>query len=151
MPIKVGIIGYGFAAKSFHLPFINALPDQYQVIAILQRAEAPKDPASVPKGTHCTIDFPSIKHYRTADEFFEDGEIDFVVVASHADTHIEFAKRALGAGKHVIVDKPFARSTEEADGAIELAREKGRMLTGFQNRRWVSATLLRWGLSWDLS
>jgi predicted dehydrogenase len=143
MPIKVGIIGYGFAAKSFHLPFINALSHQYQVIAILQRAEAPKDPASVEKGTHCTVDFPTIKHYTTADAFFADSEIEFVVVASHTDTHIEFAKRALEARKHVIVDKPFARSTEEADGAIELAREKGKVLTAFQNRRWASATISR--------
>jgi predicted dehydrogenase len=138
MPIKVGIIGYGFAAKSFHLPFINALPNEYEVIAILQRAEAPSDPSSAAKGTHCTVDFPLIKHYRTADEFFKDGELEFVVVASHADTHIELAKRALSAGNHVIVDKPFARSTEEADGAVELAKEKGLVLTCFQNRRWVS-------------
>jgi predicted dehydrogenase len=98
-PIKVGVIGYGFAAKSFHLPFINALPD-YEVIAILQRAEAPADPASVPKGTHCTVDFPKIKHHRTAEEFFANPDIDFVVVASHADTHASFAEQALKAGKH---------------------------------------------------
>jgi predicted dehydrogenase len=98
-PIKIGVIGYGFAAKSFHLPFINAIPD-YQVVAILQRAEAPADPASVAKGLHCTVDFPSVTHHRTAEEFFANSDIEVVVVASHADTHASFAEQALEAGKH---------------------------------------------------
>ena len=98
-PIKVGVVGYGFSAKSFHLPFITAIPD-YEVVAILQRAEAPSDPASAPKGSHCTVDFPKVKHYRTADDFFADSEIQFVVVATHTDTHSSFAKKALLAGKH---------------------------------------------------
>jgi predicted dehydrogenase len=98
-PIKIGVIGYGFAAKSFHLPFINAIPD-YEVVAILQRAEAPADPASVAKGLHCTVDFPSVTHHRTAEEFFANSDIGVVVVASHADTHASFAEQALKAGKH---------------------------------------------------
>lgn len=98
-PIKVGVVGYGFSAKSFHLPFITAIPD-YQVVAILQRAEAPSDPTSAPPGSHCTVDYPKAKHYRTADDFFADPEIHFVVVATHTDTHSSFAKKALLAGKH---------------------------------------------------
>ncbi|KAH8658541.1 hypothetical protein BGZ61DRAFT_510624 [Ilyonectria robusta] len=134
-PIKVGIVGYGFAAKNFHLPFIRAIPD-YEVAAILQRAEAPSDPASAPKGSHCTVDFPGIKHYRTAEDFFADADIGFVVVATHTDTHASFAEQALKAGKHVIVDKPFANSSEEADKVIELAQQKGLIVTCFQNRRY---------------
>ena len=98
-PIRVGVIGYGFAAKSFHLPFINAI-HEYEVVAILQRAEAPVDPTSVARGSHCSVDFPQVKHHRTAEEFFANREIDFVVVASHADTHASFAEQALRAGKH---------------------------------------------------
>jgi predicted dehydrogenase len=98
-PIKVGVLGYGFASKSFHLPFILSLP-AYTVTAILQRAAAPTDSSSVPKGSHCTVDFPHIKHYRTAEDFFADAEIEFVVVATHADTHASFAEQALRAGKH---------------------------------------------------
>ncbi|KAJ0159615.1 putative oxidoreductase [Colletotrichum tanaceti] len=62
--IKVGVVGYGFAAKSFHLPFITANGD-YEVIAILQRAEAPSDPSAAPAaGSHCTVDFPDIRQRR---------------------------------------------------------------------------------------
>ncbi|KAL1846313.1 hypothetical protein Daus18300_014296 [Diaporthe australafricana] len=134
-PIKVGVVGYGFSAKSFHLPFITAIPD-YEVVAILQRAAAPADPASAPKGSHCTVDYPKAKHYRTADDFFADPEIQFVVVATHTDTHASFAKKALLAGKHVIADKPFAVSSEEADEVIKISEQKSLILTCFQNRRW---------------
>ncbi|KAI9373472.1 hypothetical protein BJX61DRAFT_533138 [Aspergillus egyptiacus] len=135
MAIKVGVIGYGSAAKSFHLPFILAIPE-YEVIAILQRAARPTDPAVAEKGSHCTVDFPDVKHYRTAEDFFADPKISFVVVATHVDTHASFAEQALRAGKHVIVDKPFARSTEEADRVISLAESTGLVLTCFQNRRY---------------
>ncbi|KAK6223130.1 oxidoreductase [Colletotrichum tabaci] len=133
--IKVGVVGYGFAAKSFHLPFITANND-YEVIAILQRAEAPSDPSSAPAGSHCKVDFPNIRHYRTAEDFFADPDTQLIVVATHTDTHASFAEKALQAGKHAIVDKPFARSSEEADRVIELANNKGLILTCFQNRRW---------------
>ncbi|KAF9739923.1 oxidoreductase domain-containing protein [Paraphaeosphaeria minitans] len=128
-PIRVGILGYGFASKSFHLPFIRALPSSYTITAILQRTEAPSDLSSAAKGSHCTVDFPVIKHYREVQDFFADEEIDFVVVATHAE-------QAMRAGKNVIVDKPFARTTAEADSVIRVAKETGRIVTCFQNRRW---------------
>ena len=99
MTIKVGVVGYGFAAKSFHLPFITAIPD-YEVVAILQRAEAPADPSSAKPGSHCTVDFPKVRHHRTAETFFADKEIQLVVVATHTDTHASFAEQSLMAGKH---------------------------------------------------
>ncbi|KAK1979505.1 oxidoreductase [Colletotrichum cereale] len=134
--IKVGVVGYGFAAKSFHIPFIVANND-YEVIAILQRAEAPSDASSVPAGSHCKVDFPNIRHYRNGEDFFADPDTQLIVVATHTDTHASYAEQALKAGKHAIVDKPFARSAEEADRVIELANSKGLILTCFQNRRWV--------------
>ncbi|KAH6989647.1 oxidoreductase [Ilyonectria sp. MPI-CAGE-AT-0026] len=134
-PINVGIVGYGFAAKSFHLPFITANPE-YNVAAILQRAAAPADPSTAPAGSHCTVDYPKAKHYRSADEFFADPGIELVVVATHGDTHALFAEKALTAGKHVIADKPFTQTSAEANGIIELAKKKNLILTCFQNRRW---------------
>jgi predicted dehydrogenase len=98
-----------------------------------------------------------VKHYRSAEAFFADPEILLIVVATHVDTHAMFAEKAIHAGKHgemdkrvrvtapllmyvctlVIVDKPFARSSEEADRVIRLANQKGTIITCFQNRRWV--------------
>jgi predicted dehydrogenase len=97
--INVGVVGYGNAAKTFHLPFISAVP-AYKIVAILQRAEAPSDPELAKPGSHCTVDFPKVRHYRTAESFFADPEIDFVVVATHTDSHALYAKQALESGKH---------------------------------------------------
>lgn len=98
-PIKVGLMGYGFSTKVFHLPFILPNSD-LEVHAFLQRAEAPNERSGVEKGRHCTIDHPKGKHYRTADDFFADREIELVVVCTGVDTHATFAERALKSGKH---------------------------------------------------
>jgi predicted dehydrogenase len=158
-PVKLGIIGYGFSATVFHLPLIVPNPD-LQVHAFLQRdpsllwqraptmpSQAERDddlnlspitPTRTRRASLCSDVFPRAKRYKTADEFFADGEIEVVVVCSRNDTHAEFATRALEAGKHVVVEKPFARSVEEADKVIALAKEKGLLATCFQNRRWDS-------------
>lgn len=99
-PIKVGIVGYGFSTKCFHLPFILPNPE-LQVYAFLQRAAAPSpdDPSiPTPKWGHCTIDFPQAKHYRTTDEFYADKNIELVIVCT--GTHEEFVEKAILAGKH---------------------------------------------------
>lgn len=98
-PIKVGLMGYGFSTKCFHLPFILPTAD-LQVYAFLQRAEAPADPTGVETGKHCTVDYPGAKHYRTADDFFADPEIELVVVCTTSDNHAEFAEKAMRSGKH---------------------------------------------------
>lgn len=96
-PLKVGLMGYGFSTKCFHLPFIVVNKD-LEVYAFLQRKEAPEDKSK--EGVHCTIDYPKAKHYRTPDEFFGDKEIDLVIVCTQQDTHVEFAERAMKSGKH---------------------------------------------------
>ncbi|KAK1757825.1 hypothetical protein QBC47DRAFT_377055 [Echria macrotheca] len=134
-PIKVGFIGYGGSTKSFHLPFVLPNPDLH-VYAFLQRAAAPENPSEAKPYSHCTIDFPDAKHYRTADEFFADEAIELVIVCTHQ--HAEFVEKALVAGKHVVVEKPFVNTTAEADRLIALAKEKGKILTVYQNRRFDS-------------
>jgi len=136
-PLNVGFMGYGFSTKCFHLPFVLPNPD-LKVYAFLQRAPAPSSKSGVEKGKHCTVDFPDAKHYRTADEFFADKNIDLVLVCTHHDTHAEFAERALAAGKHVVVEKPFTIDTAEADRVIAAAKKSDKILTVFQNRRYDS-------------
>lgn len=139
-PLKVGLMGYGFSTKSFHLPFILPNPD-LKVHAFLQRAEAQG------KAGHCTVDYPHAKHYRTAEDFFADSEIDLVIVCTQHDSHADFAERALLAGKHgrssqqavpanrvVVVEKPFTVSTEEANRVIAAAEKSGKILTVFQSK-----------------
>lgn len=98
-PIKVGLTGYSGSAQYFHLPFILPNPD-LEVVAFLQRAEAPEDKSSVKPGTHCTVDHPNARHYRTAEEFFADSDIELVVVCTASATHYDLTEKALKAGKH---------------------------------------------------
>ncbi|KAK6428221.1 hypothetical protein LTR95_015638 [Oleoguttula sp. CCFEE 5521] len=135
-PLKVGLIGYGFSTKCFHLPFITPNKD-LEVYAFLQRAEAPAEKSGVEKGKHCTIDYPKAKHYRTPEDFFGDKEIELVVVCS-GGLHTEFAEQAMRAGKHVVVEKPFTITSEQSDSLIKTAKETGKVCTPFQNRRYDS-------------
>lgn len=157
--IKVGIIGYGGSAKVYHLPFILSVPE-LELHAFLQRAEAPPPtPGSdIPRGQHCTVDFPDVRHYRTAETFFADEEIELVVICTGPATHAELALQAISAGKNgeahlydrqtllllthvgfaVVVEKPFTCTSAEADEAIEAAKKKGVILTVYQSESDVS-------------
>jgi scyllo-inositol 2-dehydrogenase (NADP+) len=107
--LKVALIGRGLGGTAFHAPLIRALPE-LALTAWVGAAEA--EAAAVAPG------------------------IDLVVVSSPNRTHVPLAEAALLAGKHVVIDKPFTVSVDEADSLIALARERGRMLTVFHNRRW---------------
>jgi scyllo-inositol 2-dehydrogenase (NADP+) len=114
--IRVGLVGYGLAGKVFHAPLIRAC-QRMMLAAVLTTREAPARVA-------------------TLDELIE--RSDLVVIASPNQTHFPIAKAALDAGRHVIVDKPFAVALAEADALIALAERKGRVLSVFHNRRWDS-------------
>ena len=64
------------------------------------------------------------------------GEVDLVVVASPNRFHVSLARAAVAASRAVVVDKPLAASVDEARALVRDARERGVLLTVFQNRRW---------------
>lgn len=122
--IKVGLVGYGFVTKTFHIPLIAAT-DGIEVAAI-----ASSRPNIV------KTEQPSLAVFSDAAEMFAISEIDVVVVTSTNDTHVEYARAALNAGKHVVIEKPVAPTLAEARQLMELADKMGRIATVFQNRRW---------------
>ncbi|MGM1045496.1 scyllo-inositol 2-dehydrogenase (NADP+) [Paenibacillus uliginis N3/975] len=124
MTIQVGIIGYGLSGSTFHAPLLTSIPD-YRIRAVVS-----SNPDKVRK------DLPSTKVVSHVDELLQDEEIAVVVVASPNATHFEYAQKAIEAGKHVVVEKPFTVTSEEADTLIRLAQEKGVLLTVYHNRRW---------------
>ncbi|MGL4714691.1 MAG: oxidoreductase, partial [Aeromonas sp.] len=71
-------------------------------------------------------------------QVLSDDTIDLVVIATPNDTHAPLARQALLAGKHVVIDKPFALDLAEAQGLVKLAQEQQRLLSIFHNRRWDS-------------
>lgn len=112
--IRVGLIGYGLAGAVFHEPLIRAC-DALELTAVLTSRDHPLKVGSI-------------------GDLFE--LADLVVVASPNQTHFELAKRALQAAKHVIVDKPFTITLEEADELIHISKQSEHILSVFQNRRW---------------
>ncbi len=124
-PIRVALIGYGQSGKIFHAPFISTTPGlQLTVVGSSQ-------PATV------LADYPEVEVVPTEAAAVHPA-IDVVVIATPNDRHAPLAQLALAAGKHVVVDKPFALSLGEARQLVALAQDKQRLLSVFQNRRWDS-------------
>ena len=63
-------------------------------------------------------------------------QVDLVVISTPNHTHVALAEAVLSAGRHVVLDKPIAPSASEARRLVERAREAGRLLVPFHNRRW---------------
>lgn len=124
--LKIGLAAYGASGQNFHAPFISVHPD-FELFAVCERSQ-----------NKAQERYPTVKVVRTFAALIALPELDIVVINTPDTTHFEFAKMALEAGKHVIVEKPFVFTIAEGEELIELAKEKNRMLTIFQNRRWDS-------------
>ncbi len=121
--INVGVVGFGLAGKVFHAPFIRAVPG-LNLVAIARR-----NPEPDPK-------YPGVRFVAGVEQLLAIDEIQLVVVATPNDLHAPIAAECLRAGRHVVIDKPFATTLKEAEDLVALARKHNRLLTVFQNRRW---------------
>src|SRR5690606_29921948 len=126
---KIGLIGFSIGGQVFHAPFIAGNPslELYKVTA--RKAEQQELLASR---------YPEAIAVSTVEDIIDDAAVDIVVVATSNDVHFSLAKRALEAGKHVVVEKPFTITTAEADELIALAEAKGLLLTVHHNARFHS-------------
>ncbi len=124
--LSVGIVGYGFAAKTFHAPLIAGVP------GLKLAAISSSDPAKA------AADWPDVPVEATPAALFARPDIDLVVIPTPNETHFPLARAALAAGKHVVVDKPFTVTLAEARTLQDEAAKTGRLLSVFHNRRWDS-------------
>lgn len=122
--VGVGIIGFGLATRVFHAPFISAVPG-LSLRTIVQR-----------RGDEAKSAYPHVRIERNVEAMLADPAIQMVVVATPNETHFDLAGQALSAGKHVVIDKPFAATSAQARQLIELAEEKKLVVAPFHNRRW---------------
>jgi scyllo-inositol 2-dehydrogenase (NADP+) len=122
--VRVGLIGYGFSGQIFHGPFLKTLAG-FECAKIVS-----SNPEKVKK------DFPDVEIVTNVEQLLADPNIDLVIVTTPNTTHYPFAKQALLAGKHVVVEKPFVNSSKDAEELIEIASQYKKVLTVFQNRRW---------------
>jgi scyllo-inositol 2-dehydrogenase (NADP+) len=80
--------------------------------------------------------FPGIRTSTDSHEVAGDPDIDVVIVSTPPNTHASISLQMLRAGKHVVSEKPFCLTTQEADEMIQLAKDQQRLLTVYQCRRW---------------
>ena len=124
-PLQVALLGYGFASKTFHAPLLTNVPG-LRLTHIVS-----SDAAKVKKDYDVTV-------LAKAEDAFALPEIDLIVIATPNIAHFDLARKALNAGKHVVVDKPFTNTVAEATELSKLARARQRLLSIFQDRRWDS-------------
>ncbi|MFC3024462.1 oxidoreductase [Vibrio zhugei] len=123
-PIKVAIVGYGYSAKTFHLPYILQNP-AFEWVAVSSR-----------QSEQLHEQWPDITCYLDPYEMFEKSDADLVIITAPNDVHYPLAKAALLQGKHVILEKPFVIQSSEGEKLIEIADTHHCILSVFQNRRW---------------
>ena len=122
--LQVGLIGYGMAGRVFHAPVITAIPS-LKLTQVVQR-----------HGTEARARYPWVEIVPTVEALLANPALDLVVVATPSASHFELARAALQAGKHVVVDKPFTLTANEAQQLLELGQRQQRIISAFQNRRW---------------
>jgi predicted dehydrogenase len=126
--IRVGLVGYGYAGKTFHAPLIRSVPGL--ALTVIGSSKRELLEASWPEVTVCSVtDIPTHP------------DVDLVVIASPNDSHFPLAAAALRAGKYVVVDKPFTVTLAEARSLAEIANQNNLLLSVFHNRRWESEIL----------
>jgi scyllo-inositol 2-dehydrogenase (NADP+) len=123
--IRTALLSYGMSGKVFHAPFIS-FHEGFELIGSWERSKK-----------LIREDYPSVKSYATMEALLED-DVDLVIVNTPVDTHYEYAKKVLLAGKHAIVEKAFTTTVAQAQELAALAKERGVKLAVFQNRRWDS-------------
>ncbi|KKI90103.1 oxidoreductase [Bacillus sp. SA1-12] len=122
--VRVGIIGFGFAARTFHAPVLTTIPNLKLQKIVSRSGKSDKER------------YPYVEFVNEVDNLYEDSEIDLIIITTPSTDHFSFVREALLAGKHVVVEKPFTITTAEADMLISLAKKMNRMLSIFHNRRW---------------
>ncbi len=123
-PIVTGLLAYGMSGKLFHAPFL-ALHPGFQLRAVVERHEP-----------RMAADYPGISSYPSTEALLADPAIELVVVNTPNDTHYDLTRQALLTGKHVLAEKPVATTVAQWHELTALARQQGRQLLAYQNRRW---------------
>ena len=123
-PINTAIIAFGFSGSVFHTPIIEK-SDHFN-IRLVSSSSAEK--------VHERL--PGVEVTDEAEEACQREDIDLVVITSPNTTHYPLAKAAIENGKHVVLEKPFVPTYEEAVELTELAEANDVVLSVYHNRRW---------------
>jgi scyllo-inositol 2-dehydrogenase (NADP+) len=124
--ITTALLAYGMSGKVFHAPFLSTNKG-FNFYAVLERNEK-----------KALKDYSNIKSYDAISDLLADDSIELVVVNTPNNTHFEYAKLALEARKHVLIEKPATTTPEEFEILLALAEKVNRKVFVYHNRRWSS-------------
>ncbi len=122
--IQVGLAAFGMSGKVFQAPILTHHPG-FRLSKIVERSK-----------NEVRNIYPDIASVASFDDLLADDNIELVVVNTPDSTHFEYAHKALEAGKHVVVEKPFTHTIGQGEDLLNLADKQNKMLSVFQNRRW---------------
>lgn len=125
-PINTALCSYGMSGHVFHAPFISVNP-KFNLYAVFERTK-----------NETQKHYPNVKTFRSLESMLADDAIELVIVNTPNITHFDFAKKAINAGKHLVIEKPFTATVAEAETLIKLAKEKNVMMSVYHNRRYDS-------------
>ena len=123
--INAVVVGFGVAGRLFHCYLIGLAPE-LNLYGVVSRRP----------GVRREIEKLGARRFARLEEALADDRVDLVVLATPNDLHAPQALAALAAGKHVVTDKPMALKAGESKSMIAAARQGGKLLSCFQNRRW---------------
>lgn len=132
---KIGVIGLGGVAQLVHLPNLAKLPNA-ELTAV----------SEINKSRLQTIadKFNVKERYSNYIEMLEKSDIEAVIVATPTSTHKEIALECLAAGKDILIEKPLARSYQEAKQIVDAAKKfKKKLMVGMNLRFRPDTMLLR--------
>ncbi len=122
--IRAGIVGFGLAGQVFHAAVLNETPGM-EVACIVQR-----------NGRSAAETYPDAKVVASVEEMLADPSIQLCVVATPNDAHRSLAETCMHAGRHVVVDKPLALTSDDTASLARTARDCKVLLSAYHNRRW---------------
>ncbi|RIO83925.1 gfo/Idh/MocA family oxidoreductase [Staphylococcus gallinarum] len=128
MKLNIGIIGCGGIANGKHLPSLEKISEA----SLVAFCDIDKAKAQLAAETYGSNDSKVYEDYR---DLLADKTIDIVHICTPNNTHKSITVDALDAGKHVMCEKPMAKTTDEAREMINAAKRNKKKLTiGYQNR-----------------
>lgn len=123
-PINTALLSFGMSGEVFHGPLLAA-HQGFKLTHVLERSQ-----------NKSSRQYPGVKVVRSLDDILKEDAIELVVVNTPNNLHFDYTRQILASGKHAVVEKPFTVTVAEADALITLAKQKNKILTVFQNRRW---------------
>ena len=126
--ITVAYVGFGVSVREYHIPYVENR-DDIRVKYVFRRQE------DIAQFAEYEPFYPEITFTVNFDDVLSDPEVDLVVVSAPDRFHMPYAKQILNAGKHALIEKPFAPTAAEAREGFALAKSKGLICMPNQNRR----------------